>query len=81
MKTSSKSWRTSAVAMAGLLLSLCILALVFTGKASLTEATTAFAGLAALLSVINGFLSKDAKATHTASAKFIEGLDPKKEEK
>lgn len=84
--TNSKSWRTSAVAMAGLVLSLCILAIVFTGKATLTEATPAFAGLGALLAVINGFLAKDAKATHsrssaTIASNILEGNDPKKEEK
>lgn len=79
----SKSWRTSAVAIAGILLSLCILVLVFVGKATLPEARDAFTGLGVLLGIIYGFVSKDAKATHSelSNRNIIEGNDPKKEEK
>lgn len=77
MNNSHKSWKTNLVGYVGVASVLFIFALVFTEKATMTEATGALGALAAFLGIMNSFLSKDASATHSKRS-FI--VDPDKDE-
>ena len=55
-----RSWRTGIVAGVGLLILLIALGLVYFGKATLTEVSSALGPIALFLSAVGFYLSKDA---------------------
>ena len=77
MNNSHKSWKTNMVGYVGVASVVVIFALVFTEKATMTEATTSLGALAAFLGIMNSFLSKDADVTHSKRSNIV---DPDKDE-
>ena len=66
MKDKSKSWRTNLIGYIGTFLIASCIVLVFLGKSSLEDVLAFIGSLGAVLSVLNSYISKDSRATHSA---------------